>query len=58
MIQYREISVKEAMDMIVQDDWDNLYFKTSQGAIDCVKDYSIKYAGITKKQYFRKETIK
>lgn len=57
MEQYREIGIKEAMEMVANDDLDNLYFKVNGGALDQAKGYSVNFSKINKKQYFKKETI-
>lgn len=58
MIQFREISTKESLEMIANNQLNNLYFKTKGGQIDCVKGYNINFDDITKRQYFKKEEIK
>lgn len=58
MIQFREISVSEALDMIANDQLKNLYFRTRGGQIDCVTEYKVDYTDIAKRKYFKMENIK
>lgn len=56
MIQLREISVEEAMDMIRKGEMEKLYMKFEDGSIDCVRKYNVGFSEIMNKKYFKKET--
>lgn len=56
MIQYRQITFKEAMEMIANDNLDNLYFVNGNGVV-CIKSYRIDIDALKDKEYYRREVI-
>ena len=59
MINFKQITVEEAMGMIANNDLDNLYFITSSTGEEfaCVKNYQTTFSSLSKKTYFKKEEI-
>lgn len=57
MEQYRQISFKEAMELIADDKLDILYFKTPNG-IDCIKRWKVDVESLKDDKWYKKEWIK
>ncbi|HLR91940.1 MAG TPA: hypothetical protein VK048_02685 [Atopostipes sp.] len=57
MINFKQITVEEAMGMIANNDLDNLYFSSSEDEVACVKNYQTTFSSLSKKTYFKKEEI-
>lgn len=59
MINFREITVHEAMEMIADDELDNLYYDVSRNGKDivCVTEYKIAFNDLNKVSYFKKEVV-
>lgn len=55
MIQYREITAKEAIDLIFVGEIKSVYFELPDGSIDCVKNYRTSFEELPKEKYFKKE---